>query len=91
MPHPVKTDQRVCPFLNASPLPPPLFPPVQSHALKTSGYGAVDLGNPSRGYRVAEGRGWAHIHGWLMAVCWGVLIPLGAIVARNFKDLQVVL
>eukprot|EP00884_Botryococcus_braunii_P017823 jgi/Botrbrau1/4724/Bobra.0218s0038.2 len=24
-------------------------------------------------------------HGWIMAISWGVLIPLGAVLARNFK------
>ncbi len=26
-------------------------------------------------------------HGWIMAISWGVLIPLGAVIARNFKTL----
>jgi hypothetical protein len=27
----------------------------------------------------------AQAHGWIMAVSWGVMIPLGAVIARNFK------
>lgn len=27
------------------------------------------------------------IHGWLMAISWGVLVPVGLIFARNFKEL----
>ena len=28
------------------------------------------------------------IHGWLMAVGWGVLIPCGIATARSFKDVK---
>ncbi len=29
---------------------------------------------------------WYRAHGWLMAVSWGFLIPLGMIIARTLKD-----
>lgn len=27
-------------------------------------------------------------HAWIMAISWGVMIPLGIVMARNFKELD---
>ena len=69
----------------------PMLRPAGGGLLQHSdrGSSSVDLASGTSGGVQGESAHITHLknaHGWLMAVGWGLLIPVGILVARHGKD-----